>query len=435
MSGWSGQNQAQRELEVAVELCPGELEVFVDTICVRKREDHTRGRLSSARNWLDGKMDKHLNKIFNRFRNNRNAGSLLTCSMEGRVGGKRLLVGVGVGDHDVNGVFSFKRVSPHVEELNEVMIVEGDHHAHQEGVSQWKQQSWLAHVYAKFNEDEPLNHVCEGVFLSRDAVLTAASCLHDANGHYAHETIVRYGYDDMENFDGNRHRRSVIGHRFPQNDGGHSFDFDEKYDFHNLAVLSLEPAVGSQREWFDRHFKTPPVYNCGDARTARGCQVAGFEDGTRQIKFHRLKIKDTEKCISPILRPDTIQKFYNHHWCAHETTSRDNILPGSPLTCVDDDGNIVFYGIASYNKYMRINRHKTYTNVNAYKNSIDRFLDNQNDDSDPASSESSVFDRSAGSRSPVSGPHCRNRDEDCQIVGSNRPFVNGDSQDYDVFED
>jgi len=553
VSGWSAQNQAQREVAVVVQDCPDRVDRFsIDEICVRKRQDV--GFLSRMKNWLDEKInwlvDNYLpsNRFFNHFRNrnNRNAGSLLTCSMEGRLDGRRLLMGVGVGDEDVDGVFSFKRVSPHIEELNEVMIRQGDHHADQEGVGQWKRYPWLAHVWVNFAEGEPVNHVCEGIFLTTTVVITAASCLLNADGVAAVDEWIAYGFDEMDPYDHNRHILQVIDRVYPTNDGD-GFDRNHAYDFHNIVMLRLADAEDREAEWFERYFVPPP--NVGrDARKANGCQVTFHEsvEGDRQIKFHRLKIKDTEKCISPELRPDTIEYFYSHHLCAHETSSNGVILPGSPLTCIADDGLTYLYGIASYEGYMPINWHKTYTLVGVYYPSIRQNIinwnaqyanDNQNDASEPAGSGSNDADGpddsgsndadgsagsgsndadgsagsgsndadgsagsgpndadgpdgsgfndadghdgsgsndadghdgsgsndadgSAGSgshdsisfesfssvssgsgspdpRSSGSGSQCSSRDEDCQSVGFNRPFLNGDSfegQDNDPFE-
>merc|ERR1719206_659410 len=258
------------------------------------------------------------------------------------------------------------------------MIRQGDHHADQEGVGQWKQHPWLAHVWANF-----------------------------AEGVAAVDEWIAYGFDEMDPYDHNRHILQVIDRVYPTNEAGDGFDRNHAYDFHNIVMLRLADAEDREAEWFERYFVPPP--NVGrDARKANGCQVTFHEsvEGDRQIKFHRLKIKDTEKCISPELRPDTIEYFYSHHLCAHETSSNGVILPGSPLTCIADDGLTYLYGIASYEGYMPINWHKTYTNVGAYYPSIRQNIinwnaqyanDNQNDASEPAGSGSNDADVSAGS--------------------------------------
>ena len=432
VSGWSGQNQVQREVEVDIVECPGDetpgnSEVPENTICVRRRENSVLpvGLLSMAKNLLAEKVYQHLplHWFFNR--NNMNAGSLLSCRYSHQ-DERRLLMGVGVGDDDIDGIFSLERVSPQIEELNKVMIKEGDHHAEQDGVGQWRHHSWLAHVYADYAEGES-THVCEGTFATVNAVITAASCLgkfrklRNHAGNPANSVSVRYAVDDMD--DGLKTRK-VLSYKYPKNAEGESYDANEVYDFHNIAVLLLEAADRNAVNWFKLNIVIPKIVGV-DARTVKGCQVTGWENSRRRvIKFHRLKVHDTERCISPILRPAAIEKFYSHHLCAHESTS-NGIIPGSPLTCVGDNGDLVLYGIASYDRYMPINRHKTYTNVGVYKVSIDRYTnawdnqnrgDSQNEGSQPAASGNPGSRYSGSGPDAVHGSHCSNRNDDCQIL-------------------
>ena len=115
-------------------------------------------------------------------------------------------------------------------------------------------------------------------------------------------------------------------------------------------------------------FLSPPVLLplADDGGDYKGCQVTGF-DPTQplEILVHRAKMRSTERCISPIMRPDTTERFHSHHLCALESTSRA-VKQGSPLTCVDDDDRLVVHGVASYDLKMPSNEHRAFTKVSKY---------------------------------------------------------------------
>ena len=327
-------------------------------------------------------------------------------------------------------------------------------------MGQWKQHFWLAHVYTSYAVGEQLAHVCEGAFISESYVITAASCLNKkVDGRRAEATSIRV-------LIARKHFRRVVKFEYPRHhDNSGSYDPEEEFDFHNVALMKLgvlqqfdedQQNVDQNQPDVDYQYlisKFRDIKTWSSSPSYKGCQVTGWENvrqqifqrSISQIKFHRLKVHDTEKCISPTLRPDTIEKFHSHHLCAHESTS-NGIVPGSPLTCVDDDGRLVLHGIASYDGYMPINRHKTYTKISEYLRSIRQIIREWKQEGKAARlaafGSGSPDSRLHGSGSPNSrlygsGSQCSNRDEDCQSVGSNRPLLNGcsfEGQDNDAFE-
>ena len=457
VTGWSDQNEPQRQVRIEVAECPPTEEIAEehaeDAVCVRKVEVVPRGFWSRVRNWVDKKIHQHLPShwFFNLFRNNKNVGSLLTCTQQNpsdfNLHNLPLLMGVGVGDSDHDGVFAFKRVSPHIEKMNRVMIHTTDHHAEQEPRGQWKRQRWLAHVIVSHTQQltaqtdhfhvydweylhtiqDQQEHVCEGVLLTIDVVLTAAGCvdpktIHGPNGQQVLEVVdmrVHLAFDAMQV--DKVSLRAVEAVEYAQDDQGGRYDYHEDFDFHNVALVKLEKhtsmgrgVIGMYRNFLLRSPVLLPRDD--DARDYKGCQVTGFDPAQPlEILVHRAKMRPTETCISPLMRPDTVERFHSHHLCAHESTS-GAVKQGSPLTCVDDDDRVVVHGIASFDLRMPGNDNRAFTKVSKYR----RWIEAQVRGWDVEDQQNSFY-RRPGDNAPYDSTDDGSDDSDDESPGSQTP--------------
>ena len=215
-------------------------------------------------------------------------------------------------------------------------------------------------ILAKYVNRRDYVIVCQGAILSKNWVLTAASCVDDrplqhTKGPSNLQGDPR-GLEEVYVEAGLHHRGSLqmkTSKDWYQHEGYEKLG--DKYDRRNVALIFIRDEFD-----FEAEFVKPLRMIAG--LDVKDCKVYGWEDDyetdtieyENPLQVRKVEFLDDRRCSSPMLKPKALKLFHGHHACAEQELGRPTISveAGTSLVCKDnlrEDYGV--FGVASFGGY------------------------------------------------------------------------------------
>jgi len=367
VSGWYAEEEKQRVGKVEIS------EDIDSALGLFKRSGQDPIDYTMVKKHPYGITSRTLTSIYKYFRNNACARGERDCDRLSIVGiplvcrkSKRdpwILMGVGdyktTWDSWQHDIAPFARVSPWIGLIREqIQRFTPDLYVYQGIEGQASKFSFQALVKVAYEgKRDKLVHVCQGVILSETRVLTAASCLDDNDkGQAVVRVAVMVGITNLKYANQNNQHEANEWWQYNENDLEPAerqeqlerYDADSDFDFYNMALIG-----------FQQHLPQNDNVKSIDIATSnegmKGCTVSGWEEIKSgkydpKIRYRHVEVLEGQRCVSPMLKPNVMQQFFEQHLCLKEKEpgQQARIDPGAPVTCFIGD-KVYVVGIASFN--------------------------------------------------------------------------------------
>jgi len=289
-----------------------------------------------------------------------------------------ILMGVGDWNSDwewTDNKHAFDRVSTYIHDLRKTMQRSTPELYLYQGVEgQPKKFSFQAIVKVAYQgNDNEFVQKCQGAIVSRNKVLTAASCFdnNDKENRVARVAVV-VGVTDLRTQGAQLNARSWS--QYNENDLEHGsrsqerekYDADDDFDFYNIGIIELERDLN-----LGKHVTI--VSLATTTNELNGCTVSSWEKKDQGnhpiisaaskwgkkgpeyhpiIRYRHVELLESLRCNSPMLKPNVLEKFFNEHLCVKEREDREwpSIEEGAPMTCYVGGNvkSVSLVGIASF---------------------------------------------------------------------------------------